>query len=52
MTVNISVAFLILAFLAVVAGVLMIYIPAGLIAAGVLLAVVGVGMIETKGPRK
>lgn len=45
---NISVAFLVLAFVAVVAGVLLVYVPAGLITAGLLLGVTGVGMIELK----
>lgn len=46
---NLAVAFLVLAFLAIVAGVLLVYVPAGFIVAGVLLAVVGVGMIERPG---
>lgn len=43
---SLSVAFLVLAFLATVAGVLLISIPAGLIATGVLLAAAGIGLIE------
>lgn len=43
---SLSVAFLVLAFLAVVAGALLIYVPAGLIVAGVLLAVAGWSQLE------
>lgn len=44
--VNLSVAFWIVAFLAVVAGVLLVYVPAGLIVAGILLGVAGWSQLE------
>lgn len=43
---SLSVAFLVLAFLAVVAGALLIYVPAGLILAGVLFGVAGWSQLE------
>jgi len=43
---NIAVAFLVLAFCFVVAGVLLWCVPAGLIVAGLLLAVAGVGLLS------
>ena len=53
MTVNLAVAFLVLAFLAVVSGVLMLSVPAGLIVCGVLLAAAGISQLEVKPmPRK
>lgn len=48
MTVDLPVAFLVLAFLAVVSGGLLIYVPAGLIVCGVLLGVAGVALLPTK----
>jgi hypothetical protein len=45
-TLNIAVAFLLLAFCLVVTGVLLWCVPAGLIVAGVLLAAAGVGLLE------
>lgn len=46
MTVDLAVAFLVLAFLAVVAGVLMLSVPVGVIVAGVLLGVAGVALLR------
>ena len=48
MTVDLAVAFLVLAFLAVVAGVLLIWTPAGLVVAGVLLGVAGVALLKVR----
>lgn len=48
MTVGITLAFLVLAFLALVAGTLLIWIPAGLIVCGLLLGAAGVALLETK----
>lgn len=47
---DLAVAFLVLAFLTIVAGVLLIWIPAGLIVAGVLLGVTGVALLKVKVP--
>lgn len=49
MTVNLAVAFLVLAFLAIVAGVLLISVPAGLVVCGALFAAAGVALLPTKG---
>lgn len=43
---DLAVAYLVLAFLAITAGVLLIWIPAGLIVAGVLLGVAGVALLK------
>ena len=43
-----SIAFLTLAFLALVAGAAMIYIPAGLILARILFAAIGFGLVEDR----
>ena len=45
----ISVAFFVLAFVAVVYGVLLLSVPAGLIVAGVLFAAAGVALLEVRG---
>ena len=46
---DIAIAFLVLAFLTVTAGVLLLSVPAGLIVAGTMLAAAGVALIPTKG---
>jgi len=43
--VDISLAFLVVAFLAVVSGVLLVSVPAGLVVAGVLFGVAGVALL-------
>lgn len=52
MTVDPAVAFLVLAFLFVVSGVLMLNVPAGLIVCGVLLAIAGVALLPAKLPNR
>ena len=49
---SLAVAFLVLAFLAIVTGVLLWSIPAGLIVCGVLLAVAGISQLEVKTPTR
>jgi membrane protein implicated in regulation of membrane protease activity len=46
--VDLAVAFLVLAFLAAVAGVLLIWVPAGLIVAGVLFGTAGIGLLKVR----
>ncbi|MDQ6524317.1 hypothetical protein RB608_11930 [Nocardioides sp. LHD-245] len=45
--IDIAVAFMVLAFLAVTAGVLLLNVPAGLIAAGLMLAAAGIALLPT-----
>lgn len=45
---DLAVAFLVLAFLAAVAGVLLIWVPAGLIVAGLLLGLAGVALLKVR----
>lgn len=52
MTVDLSTAFLVLAFLAVVTGALLISVPAGLLTGGVLLGVAGVALLPAKSAAK
>lgn len=46
--IDIAVAFLVLAFLAIAAGALLISIPVGLVVTGVMLAGAGVALLPTK----
>ena len=47
MTMDLAVAFLVLAFLAVAAGTLLLSVPVGLIVCGLLLGVAGVALLPT-----
>ena len=49
---SLSVAFFVLAFLALVAGALLVYVPAGLIVAGVLFGVAGWSQLEVSDRRR
>lgn len=49
---NLAVAFLVLAFLAIVSGVLMWNVPAGLVVCGALFGVAGVALLPISLPKK